>query len=131
LLPVVKKHTIFHLWSHGLLLRKHFQFFKSKMCICVVMWIFFVDWSVVMSLVGEGYGAAICKIPEQHGQSYSPQLEQLFEHAGHTGKIRRCASVPVDLWLRGNCLFYKIFCQCFWISELYVQLCWMKCELSA
>nr|CAB3483775.1 unnamed protein product [Digitaria exilis] len=49
---------------------------------------------------GDGYGAAVWKIPEQSGQSNSSQLEQLFELGGHTGKIRRCASVSVDVWLR-------------------------------
>ncbi|PUZ52620.1 hypothetical protein GQ55_6G285600 [Panicum hallii var. hallii] len=44
---------------------------------------------------GEGYGAAVWKIPEQHGQSNSPQLEQLFELTGHTGKIRRVLWWPL------------------------------------
>ncbi|CAO2170039.1 unnamed protein product [Urochloa humidicola] len=44
---------------------------------------------------GEGYGAAVWKIPEQHGQSNSPQLEQLFELTGHTGKIRRLLWWPL------------------------------------
>ncbi|XP_066344601.1 WD repeat-containing protein DWA2-like [Miscanthus floridulus] len=38
---------------------------------------------------GEGYGASVWKIPEVNGQSNSPQLEQLFELSGHTGKTRR------------------------------------------
>ncbi|TVU04589.1 hypothetical protein EJB05_47708, partial [Eragrostis curvula] len=41
---------------------------------------------------GEGYGAAVWKIPELYGQSNSPQLEQLFTLDGHTGKIRRKSS---------------------------------------
>uniref|UniRef100_I1QL26 EIPR1-like beta-propeller domain-containing protein n=1 Tax=Oryza glaberrima TaxID=4538 RepID=I1QL26_ORYGL len=37
---------------------------------------------------GEGYGASVWKIPELHGQSNSPPLEQLFTLDEHTGKIR-------------------------------------------
>ncbi|PWZ52404.1 hypothetical protein Zm00014a_011440 [Zea mays] len=44
---------------------------------------------------GEGYGASVWKIPELNGQSNSPQLEQLFELSGHTGKIRRVIWWPL------------------------------------
>ncbi|XP_062194995.1 WD repeat-containing protein DWA2-like [Phragmites australis] len=44
---------------------------------------------------GEGYGAAVWKIPELYGQSNSPQLEQLFALDGHAGKIRRVLWWPV------------------------------------
>ncbi|PWZ28960.1 hypothetical protein Zm00014a_018628 [Zea mays] len=44
---------------------------------------------------GEGFGASVWKIPELNGQSNSPQLEQLFELSGHTGKIRRVIWWPL------------------------------------
>ncbi|CAD6265028.1 unnamed protein product [Miscanthus lutarioriparius] len=44
---------------------------------------------------GEGYGASVWKIPEVNGQSNSPQLEQLFELSGHTGKTRRVIWWPL------------------------------------
>jgi hypothetical protein len=53
---------------------------------------------------GEGYGASVWKIPELHGQSNSPPLEQLFTLDEHTGKIRWCAL-----------LFLLMFCaRLFW-----------------
>lgn len=44
---------------------------------------------------GDGYGASVWKIPELYGQSNSPQLEQLVELGGHTGKIRRVLWWPL------------------------------------